>query len=139
MISPRTRYRPCKVTFSTEITLPDYSKHDSTSLKRLGLSEFLTDEETQAYYKVQNQLAGTDGSKYHVPINRLLGHADVVQWDMHRDLPGNPSEWQLLFQMDSDGSPDTEWGDTGRIYFWIRTQDLIESDFSRTELILQST
>jgi uncharacterized protein YwqG len=62
-----------------------------------------------------------------------------VQWDMRSDLPGNPTEWQLLFQMDSDGAPDTDWGDAGRIYFWIRGRDLAMRNFSDVELILQST
>jgi uncharacterized protein YwqG len=119
--------------------LPDYSQYDSTSVERLGLSGLLTDEEEWAYYEVQAQLVGKVGAIYHFPIHRLLGHADVVQLDMHSDLPGDPTDWQFLFQMDSDDAPDTEWGDTGRIYYWIRTRDLAKRDFSGVELILQST
>ncbi len=138
-VAKQHHYRPSAVAYSTEITLPDYSQYDSTSVERLGLSGLLTDEEERAYYEVQAQLAGKTGTIYHVPIHRLLGHSDVVQWDMHRDLPGVPTDWQLLFQMDSDGVPETEWGDTGRIYYWIRTHDLAKRDFSGVELILQST
>jgi uncharacterized protein YwqG len=135
----RNRYHSSAVTISTEITLPDYSQYDSTSVERLGLSGLLTNEEERAYYEVQAQLVGKVGTTYHIPLHRLLGHADVVQWDMHRDLEGVSTEWQLLFQMDSDDTPDTEWGDTGRIYYWIRTRDLAKRDFSGVELILQST
>ena len=85
-IAERNHYRPSAVAYSTEITLPDYSKYDSTSVERLGLSELLTDEEEWAYYEVQEQLAGTAGTKYHIARHRLLGHADAIQWDMHRDL-----------------------------------------------------
>lgn len=138
-IAKRRHYRPSAVAYSTEITLPDYSQYDSISLARLGLSELLTEEEERSYYEVQAQLAGTAGTKYHIPLHRLLGHPDVVQWDMHRDLEGTPTDWQLLFQMDSDDVPETEWGDTGRIYCWIRTRDLAKRDFSGVELILQST
>jgi uncharacterized protein YwqG len=138
-VAKRYRYRPSAVAYSTEITFPDYSQYDSTSVERLGLSGPLTDEEERVYYEVQAQLAGKAGAIYHVPIHRLLGHADVVQWDMHRDLPGDPTDWQLLFQMDSDDAPDTEWGDTGRIYYWIRTRDMMKRDFSGVELILQAT
>jgi hypothetical protein len=139
MVAKRLRYRPSAVTYSTEMTLPDYSRYDSTAVDRLGLSGHLINEEELAYYEVQAQLAGTAGSKYHIALHRLLGHPDDVQWDMHRDLEGAPTEWQLLFQMDTDGAPDTEWGDTGRIYYWIRTRDLAKRDFSEAELILQST
>ena len=138
-VAKRRHYRPSAVASSAEITLPDYSQYDSTSLERLGLSEHLTDEEEFAYYDVQGQLAGTAGTKHHIACHRLLGHPDEVQWDMHRELVGTPSDWQLLFQVDSDGAPDTEWGDTGRIYYWIRTRDLAMRDFSGVELILQST
>jgi uncharacterized protein YwqG len=139
MIAKRNNYRPSAVTYSTEMTLPDYSRYDATSIKRLGLSEPLTVEEERAYYEVQSQLAGTVGTKYHLPLHRLLGHPDDVQWDMHRDLPDAPADWQLLFQVDSDSVPNTEWGDTGRIYYWIRAEDLAKRDFTGVELILQST
>jgi uncharacterized protein YwqG len=139
LVAKRRCYRSSAVSCSAELTLPDYSQYDSTSVERLGLSGLLTNEEELAYYEVQARLAGTAETKYHSALHRLLGHPDVVQWDMHRDLEGALTEWQLLFQMDSDGAPDTEWGDTGRIYYWIRTHDLAKRDFSGTELILQST
>jgi len=138
-IAMRNKYRPTAVTYSTEITLPDYSRYDATSIHKLGLSSPLTREEEQAYYEVQSQLAGTAGITYHLPLHRLLGYPDDIQEDMHRDLAGDLSAWQLLFQMDSDSVPNTEWGDTGRIYYWIREQDLAKRDFSKVELILQST
>jgi uncharacterized protein YwqG len=138
-IPKRGRYRPSVGAFSTEMTLPDYSQYDSTSVERLGLSGPLTDEEEQAYHQLQAHLAGRVGAKYHYPIHRLLGHPDQVQWDMHRDLGGVPADWQHLFQVDSDDVPDTDWGDTGRIYYWIRTRDLAKRDFGGGELILQST
>lgn len=103
------------------------------------MSGLLTDEEEWAYYEVREQLAQTTATTYHIALHRLLGHADVIQWDMHRDLGGAPTDWQLLFQMDSDSAPDTEWGDTGRIYYWIRKRDLANRDFSQVELILQCT
>ena len=58
---------------------------------------------------------------------------------MHRDLKGSPTDWLLLFQVDSDEVSATNWGDTGRIYYWIRTRDLAVGDFSQTQEILQST
>jgi len=58
---------------------------------------------------------------------------------MHDELEGKASDWFLLLQMDTDGAPDTDWGDTGRIYFWMRSRDLAARNFSQTQLILQST
>lgn len=138
-LSKKRRYHPCAVTCSLEWTLPDYSQYDSTSLQRLGLSQPLTDEEEQAYYEVQAQLAGRSGARYHTPLHRLLGHPDNVQWDMHSDLEGEASDWLLLLQVDSDGATNTDWGDTGRIYYWIRKQDVLQRDFSQVQVILQCT
>jgi uncharacterized protein YwqG len=138
-IPQRRRYRPSGVTCAIEMTLPDYSQYDSTSVERLGLSGPLTDEEEQAYHSIQAHLAGTVDANYHIPIHRLLGHPDDVQWDMHRELGGASADWQLLFQVDSDNTPDTDWGDTGRIYYWIRTRDLAERHFIQVQVILQCT
>lgn len=132
-------YRPSAMTLVAEVTLPDYSQYDATSLKRLGLLKPLTDEEEQAYYEVQAQLAHRAGYQWHIPIHRLLGYADPVQWDMQRDLPGECVDWQLLLQVDSDAAPDTDWGDTGRIYYWICKHDLRQCKFDQVQLILQCT
>lgn len=138
-IARKRRYRPSPVTLATEITLPDYSQYDSTSLQRLGLRKPLTDEEELAYYQVQAQLAQRAGVQRHIPIHRFLGHADPVQWDMQSELAEKGGDWQLLLQVDSDAAPDMDWGDTGRIYYWIRKQDLVQCNFSQVQLILQCT
>jgi len=138
-IAKNRRYRLSAVTFATEMTLPGYSQYDSTSLQRLGLQKPLTEEEELAYYQVQAQLARRTGAQRHIPLHRLLGHADPVQWDMHRDLPEDSADWQLLLQVDSDAALETDWGDTGRIYYWIRKRDLLQRDFSQVQLILQCT
>lgn len=139
VISAKRRYRASTITFSTEITLPDYSQFDSTSIVRLGQAEPFTDDEERAYHDIQAQLISASESAHHIPLHRMLGYPDVVQWDMYDDLKGSGTDWQLLFQMDSDSIPETNWGDTGRIYFWIRSQDLRNRDFSKVQLILQST
>lgn len=52
-------------------------------------------------------------------------------------LPG-AADWLLLLQVDTDeDNLDCMWGDCGRIYFWIRKQDLKERRFDRAWLILQ--
>jgi uncharacterized protein YwqG len=47
------------------------------------------------------------------------------------------SQWQLLLQLDTDEGPDWEWGESGRIYFWIRREDLAARAFEKAWLILQ--
>lgn len=97
-------------------------------------------------------------------ISKLLGWPDVIQSNMTTecelvsrgyylgdawaDVPdaeireaerSSFEGWRLLFQLDSlqkDGV-DLMFGDCGRIYFYIRTEDLKARRFDRTWLILQ--
>ena len=58
-----------------------------------------------------------------------------------RDALRTPSvrDWRLLFQLDTvaDGDFELMFGDCGRIYFYIRTEDLQARRFDRVWLILQ--
>ena len=93
-------------------------------------------------------------------IHRVLGHPDPVQGEMQLecqlasngvfvggpegyrdarvlDLGPGADDWRLLLQVDSDDAADMMWGDAGRIYFWIRDQDLRAGRFERCWVILQ--
>lgn len=90
-------------------------------------------------------------------IHRLLGHPIPVQNDMQRecqlvthglfrgdpsgqpgpDDPAGATEWRLLLQVDSQDEAGMMWGDVGRIYYWIRQQDLVARRWESTWLILQ--
>lgn len=92
--------------------------------------------------------------------HQLLGHPAVIQNPMELECQlasrglyvGDPSgyqdsrahalkegasDWQLLFQMDSDDNAEIMWGDAGMIYYWIRKQDLAAKRFEKSWLILQ--
>ena len=103
---------------------------------------------------------------YAYPDNRsqLLGWPDIIQNNMtlecelvsrgyylggswesvpqeERDALRTPSvqDWRLLFQLDTVASGDFElmFGDCGRIYFYIRREDLLARRFDRAWLVLQ--
>ena len=103
---------------------------------------------------------------YAYPDNRsqLLGWPDIIQNNMtlecelvsrghylggswesvpqeERDALRAPSvqDWRLLFQLDTVASGDFElmFGDCGRIYFYIRKEDLLARRFDRAWLVLQ--
>ena len=94
-------------------------------------------------------------------INKLLGHADPVQSGMEleceyvtnsincgspegyaiaksRGLDKNAARWNLLMQVDSNEEDlGMMWGDMGRLYLWITSEDLEARKFENTWLILQ--
>ena len=126
-----------------------FATFDSLAVDRLGL----TRDETIAY----SDLLETDDETIH----RVLGHPDPVQsgemqlecqlaangvWcgspEGYEDprVPGltpGAADWQLLLQVDSQEETDMMWGDLGRLYVWIRDEDLAARRFDRTWVILQ--
>jgi uncharacterized protein YwqG len=90
----------------------------------------------------------TDGD-----VHRLLGHPDAIQGDMTRrleyglagknleqddvELDAAARSWRLLFQLDSDRKSEMMWGDLGRLYFWMREDDLCEGRWERVHYQLQ--
>jgi uncharacterized protein YwqG len=49
----------------------------------------------------------------------------------------NPADWILLLQIDSDKDTGFKWKDYGRLYFWIRKNDLEKLDFEKTWIVSQ--
>jgi uncharacterized protein YwqG len=142
------QFHPSLVDFYVDPTLPDPSSP-------LFVPPLRPDE---------NDTLGNIISELHEdddkPIHRLGGHPDVVQGPMElecqlvtnnvycgdskayqdprvKELAPGAADWRLLLQIDSDDEIGFMWGDGGRIYFWIREQDLKDRRFDRTWLILQ--
>lgn len=143
-----------RLTFTPVQTLPD--AWDSVVTDRgIGLEESALD----AYDGVLQAIVGVgDDELFH----HLLGHPQQIQDDMRGecqlashgiycgDASGYKSaaakplletaarEWRLLLQIDTDESgPGWMWGDAGRIYFWIRHEDLKARAFDKVWLVLQ--
>jgi hypothetical protein len=92
--------------------------------RALGLAGALSSK----YLELLDELAGKG------PLHRMLGHADAIQGDMKKPA----SEWVLLFQMDSYFYGKLLWGDNGRLFFWVRAEDLAQKHFDDVEVVLQS-
>lgn len=64
---------------------------------------------------------------------------DPAIW-RRRDLEQVEKEaasWRLLFQMDSDDDLGCMWGDEGKLYFWVREDDLRKAHFDNVWMVLQ--
>ncbi|MGI5183802.1 DUF1963 domain-containing protein [Dactylosporangium sp. CA-152071] len=56
------------------------------------------------------------------------------------DLQADAAGWQLLWQVDTDLHGlgiEWMWGDMGKLYFWIRSEDLAIGRFDRVWVLLQ--
>ncbi len=134
----------------SEYTMPPYESEFVRSL-HLDFDDLWKYE--QFYFEQINQK----------PRYRMLGFPDrkIVNTDMAAicsitangmdyyalgdsgyDLPkpiGDKEEWILLLQIDSDLEVGMAWGgeEMGRIYFWIRKQDLLQKNFDQCWVILE--
>lgn len=138
------KYHPCKLSFSNEISMP--YKWDKK------VYSFLNEEEKDTYgMKVWR------GGR----INRTLGHADNLQGTMeticqivnseafdgdfkkfyqpeNAELLKGEEDWVLLLQVDSnEDNAYMQWMDAGRLYFWIRKQDLLARNFDNCWCVMQ--
>lgn len=138
----RTGFIPCAIEFHSELSFPD-----STITVPLN-------------YRMGHEYDLFCEEWYGMPIHRLLGHPQLIQYDWRencqlasnginigdsvnhdseeiRTLQRGASNWKLLLQIDSDELPGMQWGDDGRLYFCIEKQALAEKDFQNVWTILQ--
>jgi uncharacterized protein YwqG len=55
-----------------------------------------------------------------------------------RKIAASAGDWTLLLQIDSEPRLGLEWADAGRLFYWIRKQDLAALRFDRCWAVLQS-
>ncbi len=93
-------------------------------------------------------------------MHQLLGHPAPIQNEMRlecqlvshglycgdarggrdpraKELAPGAADWRLLLQVDTDDDAGMMWGDCGRLYFWIREDDLRDCAFENAWMILQ--
>ncbi|WP_438445399.1 YwqG family protein [Gorillibacterium sp. sgz5001074] len=136
---------------SVQTTLPDY---ESFCLRSMDWSP----EQRERYLQLAEEVG--EYNRTTSVTHQLLGHPGLIQGDMqlecqlasnglycgdgsgYRDprraeLEAGAAAWRLLLQVDSEEEAGMMWGDSGRLYFWIREEDLRERQFDRVWLSLQ--
>ena len=138
-----------EVSFQDDLTLPPWDSPEVNALDLPG-------ETLDAYLEALEQLP----CRQRPTITRMLGHPECLrggrmglqcqlaanginvgdpsgyQDPRAEDLAAGASDWVLLLQLDSVG--EMMWGDAGRVYFYIRRQDLADRRFENAWMILQS-
>ena len=151
-VEPAAMYVPGGVTFARELTLPEHDTPAGPSLPA---------ELRDAYFDLLEALAEHRADR--APLHRLLGHPDQVQGDMQTEcqlvsnglycgdasgyddprahkLREGAGAWRLVLQLDSEFVPrEVTWGDGGRLFFWLRADDLATARFDRSWAILQTS
>ena len=141
-----TWYEPSAISFSDCCTLPSWG---SKACEEMGFS----DAEMVAYVDMLERMQ--EG-----PCHQLFGYPAQIQGSMQLEcqlvsnglycgdengyndprrfeLEKGVEDWVLLLQLGSDEIAEMMWGDCGRLYFWIRKQDLMKRKFEKTWMILQ--
>ena len=141
-------YREKYIKFSEFLTYPDWQ---DDRIDNLNLNDAQSDE----YFELCSSLFGNQ------PSHQLLGYPSPVQGnDMDlesqlvsnglycgdatgyndpkaKELKSGRHDWILLLQIDSDDDTEMMWGDVGKLYFWIRKNDLQKRNFSNVWMVLQ--
>ncbi|AFY62731.1 YwqG family protein [Synechococcus sp. PCC 6312] len=147
-------YDLCSLSFSENLTLPPI---DAIAIQNLQL----TDPERVTYYELLAEISESAGV-----CHQILGHPLAIQGGMQlecqfaahgiycgdssystdsseeadtkiRNLIPGATNWQLLFQLDTDDNTKMMWGDMGRLYFWCQESDIHAQNFDQAWMILQ--
>lgn len=144
------------VRFGNARTLPHVGSRAFDAFDR---DAHMSDDELDKYLDFQEQYEKQPYPKG-AARHHLLGHSSNIQGDMQleaqlvshglncghataysdprrAELEQGADDWLLLLQLDSDSSVEMMWGDVGRLYFWIRSEDLAARRFDRVWMSLQ--
>ncbi|MDQ6927325.1 MAG: DUF1963 domain-containing protein [Actinomycetota bacterium] len=148
-LPPALRLGTTSLTAELEMTLPSVASF-------LPAGDALSDEESSELWTLEMSVNDDE------PQHRLLGYEQPVQHghiqarlcqlasngvepygapvdpEVTQHLEAGIGDWRLLAQFDSDNAAGMMWGDMGRIYYWIRREDLAARRFDDVWLIAQS-
>lgn len=141
-LSEEGTFKGANVQFQTEISLPG---RDSELYNELSDSdqdwffdEFFPDEEINKIGGYADNIQGEMELECELVTNGLYcGDPSGYNNPKAKKLEPNAKYWRLLLQIDSNDELDMMWGDSGRLYFWIKEQDLETPNFQKNWMCLQ--
>lgn len=136
------KFTGANVEFHSEISLPDtnnklYDKL-SDSDQDWFFDQFCPDEEINKIGGYSDTIQGEMELQCELVTNGLYcGDPGGYNNPKAKVLEPNAKYWRLLLQIDSNEKLDMMWGDAGRLYFWIKEQDMEKSNFQESWMCLQ--
>ena len=142
------RWPEYPVTFAADISRPDPERL-TVNWKELSKREELALEaalEAMAPAEPAHQIGGypdaVQNEDMETECQRITSGVRFAatvtdQANQASDWKEDVADWRLLLQLDTDSDAGMMWGDTGRLYFWIREQDARAGDFSKAWMLLQ--
>jgi uncharacterized protein YwqG len=136
------RYAACGIEMESEINLPmeDTNAYDGIHEDEQDLiwEQMNPDETTNKIFGYANNIQGEMELECELVTHGLYcGDATGYNSPQAKALEPNAKNWLLLLQIDTNDEIDMMWGDTGRIYFWIKKEDLINQRFDKAWFCLQ--
>jgi uncharacterized protein YwqG len=151
---------PSAIEFDMHYSLPNA---DDERIESAGIRPPMAADSCSKWYDVYDQLREEVSRISGKPelYHHLLGHPQIVQNPMRVEcqlvtnglncgsstgyhdpraaaLRPGAADWMLLLQIDTDWEgPGWQWGDSGRLYFWIREAELRAKAFENVWVILQ--
>lgn len=133
------RFDPCAVELFAEVNIDGF------------VTDVVDILESRSGHPADNLLHASNYVKPSWEVNRLLGTAFDDVWDFPMDCQllttgdsqynrskedraeaeKDKHEWQLLFEMSSDPNAGMMWSDAGIVCWYLRTDDLLNKDFSK--------
>ncbi len=147
--SPWTPFNECELRIQADYT---YNWDPDEAIERI--SDQVEDDKADELYKLFMDFHEEQMESENDSVHQLLGNPLQIQGDMEtqcqlvsngiylggpppesekakiESLKQNAKDWRLLLQLDSDhDAADWMWGDCGKLYFWIKKQDLQAANF----------
>lgn len=135
-------YKSCELTFSNSYSLPSWDNNFvSKELNREEKDIYNLITYPQVNHKIfgySNNIQGEMELECEL-VTKGLYYKDYRAFDSQKkeEFERKEKEWKLLLQIDSDDKTEMMWGDSGRLYFWIKQKDLENLDFDKAWFILQ--
>jgi uncharacterized protein YwqG len=145
-LDERHRAQPCAVEARLDLTIADSPEDLDCQSPAFDAYFSFVDEFTAELGPAQHRMLGpAQNIQGEMELECQLashgiycGNADGFESERAQRLREGARDWRLLLQIDTDEEgPGWMWGDVGRIYFWIKQQDLRSLRFDDVWLILQ--